>query len=525
MSDIRILDCTLRDGGYCNSWNFGEDNIEKIISGLGESKIDIIECGFLTDKVIYSSDITKFTNVHEVDRFILKKQASVIYVLLMNYGEYNIDTLPVCGGSAISGIRVAFHKKDMAEALECCRKIKNKGYKVFVQAMASLTYRDEEFIELIRNVNELMPYSFYIVDSFGGMKRKDLLRLYHLVENNLLDQIVIGFHSHNNMQLAYSNAQAFVDIRGSKDVIVDCSIYGMGRGAGNLNTELFVEYINEHYGFKYELKPLLMIIDEILNNFYKQKYWGFSLPNYLSAKYNSHPNYAGYWDEKKTLQIEDMDELFSVMKESKRVCFDKDYAEELYVKYMMRGPAHEENLEKLLNKINGKKVLVIAPGKSLLKEADMVADFAREEDVITISVNFQYDRCKIDYIFLSNLRRARELSLDNYSNCIVTSNVPVIDAFLQINYCEYINDIEYVRDNAGLMLINFLIKMGVKQIYVAGIDGYSYDVSQNYVDDKMSIYNSKHMCELVNSSIEKVLRRYSMRTTIEYITTPQYIKI
>ena len=96
------------------------------------------------------------------------------------------------------------------------------------------------------------------------------------------------------MQLAYSNAQSLVDLHSDRELIIDASVYGMGRGAGNLNTELFVQYLNDNADGNYDIKPLLSIIDEILNEFYQRNYWGYSLPNYLSASHNAHPNYAGF---------------------------------------------------------------------------------------------------------------------------------------------------------------------------------------------------------------------------------------
>lgn len=120
--------------------------------------------------------------------------------------------------------------------------------------MVTLSYSDEEFLKLIRQVNEFMPYAFYIVDSFGMMKGKDLTRLFYMIEHNLSEEISIGFHSHNNMQLAYSNAQTLINVRSNRNLIIDSSVYGMGRGAGNLNTELFVDYLNENYGTHYKLE-------------------------------------------------------------------------------------------------------------------------------------------------------------------------------------------------------------------------------------------------------------------------------
>ncbi len=193
----------------------------------------------------------------------------------------------------------------------------------------------------------------------------------------------------------------------------------MGRGAGNLNTELLVEYLNDNIGTSYTFKPLLTIIDEILNPFYQQNYWGYSLPNYLSAKHNTHPDYAGYLDAKKTLTVENMDEIFSMMDDAKRVNYDKEYIEELYIQYMATGQVQESHLAELRERIIGKKVLIIAPGKSSLEEKDKIIDCANQNDVITISVNFDYTEYNTDFIFLSNLRRFRELKEEKEKNALL----------------------------------------------------------------------------------------------------------
>ena len=319
MNSIQILDCTLRDGGYCNQWKFGYENIKKIIRSLIEANIDIVECGFLTDRVQYDDNIAKFTSIKELNPFIREGNGNKQFVAMMNYGEYDVKNLTEKGENMLDGVRVAFHKKDMQEAMKLCEKIKQKGYQVFVQPMVSVSYSDEEFLQMIKLVNEFRPYAFYIVDSFGMMKEKELIRLFYMVEHNLDNSIRIGFHSHNNMQLAYSNAQKLVTVHTDRNLIIDTSVYGMGRGAGNLNTELFVEFLNESIGSAYEMKPLLSIIDEIINEFYQQNYWGYSLPNYLSAKHNAHPNYAKYLDDQKTLTVEDMESIFEMMDAEKCV--------------------------------------------------------------------------------------------------------------------------------------------------------------------------------------------------------------
>lgn len=525
MNKVQVLDCTLRDGGYCNECRFGFENERKIVSGLLEANIDIIECGFLVNTVKYDKDVTKFTSLDEVARIIPNNKEGKLFVMLTDYGKYNADDLPSYDGSSIDGLRVAFHKKDRIAALEECRIIKEKGYKVFVQAMVSLSYTDEEFLDLIKRVNELNPFAFYIVDSFGMMKRKDLTRLFYLVEHNLQDSIRIGFHSHNNMQLAYSNAQSLVDLHTTRDLIIDSSVYGMGRGAGNLNTELFVQYLNDNVAGKYDIRPLLSIIDEILNEFYQRNYWGYSLPNYLSAAHNAHPSYAGYLDDKKTLTVENMNEIFDMMDEDKKVSYDKDYIEELYLRYMATGKAQEEHKAELEKKLKGKKVLLIAPGKSSAEEKNKIVSFMEKEDVVSVSVNYNYPNADTDFIFLSNLRRFRELELTNRNKCIVTSNIPADNVYLQTRYRELLSDVDAVRDNAGLMATKFFIEMGIQNIYLAGFDGYSHDEKENYGEKIMAFVTKTAVLDAMNQGMMEMLKKYKQRTNIQFLTEPKHIRI
>lgn len=524
MNKIQILDCTLRDGGYCNNCRFGFENEKKIVHGLVDANVDIIECGFLMNTVEYDQDVTRFTSLDEVAKIIPEDKEGKTFVMLTDYGKYCPEDLPDYDGTSVDGLRVAFHKKDRVAALEECKKIKNKGYKVFVQAMVSLSYTDEEFLDLIRRVNELEPYAFYIVDSFGMMKRKDLTRLFYLVEHNLNEKTKIGFHSHNNMQLAYSNAQSLVDLHSDRELIIDSSVYGMGRGAGNLNTELFVQYLNDNADGNYGIKPLLTIIDEILNEFYQRNYWGYSLPNYLSAAHNAHPNYAGYLDDKKTLTVENMNEIFDMMDNDKKVSYDKEYIEQLYLRYMATGKSQEEHKAELQEKVKGKTILLIAPGKSSIEEKEKIASFINE-DVVTVSVNYNYPLVNTDYIFLSNLRRFRELDASNREKCIVTSNIPADNVYIQTKYRDLLCDIDTVKDNAGLMAIKYFAQMGAEKIFLAGFDGYSHDEEENYGESTMAFVTRTAVLDAMNVGMKEMLKKYSSIVELKFLTKPHYVKI
>ena len=524
MKRIRLLDCTLRDGGYCNNWEFGYENKVRIINGLIESKIDIIECGLLTDKVEYDKNSSCYINISDAENSLLKG-ANRLYVCLVNYGDYKLENIPNYNGGVIEGIRVAFHKSDMKEALDFCAEIMKKGYKVFVQPMVCLNYSENEYKGLIAKVNTMCPYAFYIVDSFGTMKRKELLKYISLVNTNLNKEICVGFHSHNNMQMAFSNAQTFVDASLEHAVIVDSSIMGMGRGAGNLNTELMIGYLNENFESEYIVEPLLFVIDEVLNSFYERKYWGYSLPNYLSAKHNIHPNYANFFSEKNTLTVEDVNKIFLMIEDDKRVSFDKSYAELLYVQYMEEGEENEEKVQEFADMLEDRKVLIIGPGKSSVDEKEKILAVMQEEGTVSISVNFEYTERNTDFVFLSNLKRNRLESLSQPERLIVTSNIPINNSYLKIKYANYLNDIEHVEDNALLMLIKFLIKIGVENIILAGIDGYSKDSEKNYANDRMKLVTSKETLDGMNSGINYMLNKYSEQCSIKFLTREKYLCI
>lgn len=525
MNKIQVLDCTLRDGGYCNEWKFGFENAKKITAGLVEANVEIVECGFITNRVKYNTDVTKFTTVEEAARVIPENRKGKTFVAMMNYGEYNIEDLPAYNDSCIDGIRVAFHKRNLTESLELCKAIKDKGYLVFIQAMVSLNYSDEEFLSMIRSVNEFEPYAFYIVDSFGMMKGKDLTRLFYVVEHNLKESIWIGFHSHNNMQLAYSNAQKLITVQTSRNLIIDASIMGMGRGAGNLNTELFVDYLNENAGKKYQIKPLLTIVDKILTRFYEKSYWGYSLPNYISAAHNAHPNYAGYLDAKKTLTFEDMNNIFDMMDDDKRVSYDKAYIEGLYLRYQEKDQVQEAHLAEFEEKLKGKSVLIIAPGKSSVTERGRIVEYAGRNDIVTFSINYEYDAGLTDFCFVSNLRRYRDLPVYKREKSIVTSNISAVDVYLQVRYKDLLNKEEYVEDNAALMLIKFLISKGIKKVYIAGMDGYSPNQDENYADQKMNFYTEKEIAEKKNAGMISVLKEYKKQIEIEMVTTSRFVSL
>lgn len=497
-----VLDCTLRDGGYVNDWKFGQKNIKTIISSLENANINFIECGFLGD-YDYSAGYTRFNSLDPINKIIGKKNKTN-YVVMVNYGNYGLEKIPEYCGYGINCIRVAFHKKDMVEALEYSKGVKEKGYKVFIQAMVTSNYTDNEFEYLIKKCNEFNPFSLYVVDSFGTMKRKELLHYYIMLERLLNNEIYPGFHSHNNMQLSFSNVITLLD-EAKREFIIDSSVYGMGRGAGNLNTEILVEYLNDNYDGRYQLAPILETMDSVINKVFNKNSWGYSLPNYLSASYNCHPYYAKYLDEKNNLSVNDINNIFAMLDVDKKMEFDKEYIEALYESYL-DNPVDENDFYKVRDLLKDKDIVVVTPGKSLRRNKEFIQK-ERENGAIIISVNFMYDKNLTDYIFMGNIRRMNELSKEYWNRVISTSNIPNKEVFAQIGYSKLLNDQDYVKDNSGFMLLKLLKLIHCKKVTVVGMDGYSYS-SDNYSSNDLEISTSIDQIDNMNFGMQVEKKRY-----------------
>ena len=290
MKRVNILDCTLRDGAYLIDSQFGNTAIKGIIEGLTESGIDVIECGFLKDEP-HREGTTIFNNAAQLRSFLPTDKRHSSYVCLADYSRYHIDNLEPYDGTSIDGVRACFFKSERFEVIDFCKAIVNKGYKLYVQPVDILGYTDAELLDLIEKINELEPYAFSIVDTFGSLYREDLQRVFYLVHHNLWANAKIGFHSHNNLQMSFALSQDFIDMsQGLRDIVVDSTMAGMGRGAGNCAMELLLGFLKNP---KYQLFPVLQFVEKYMVPLEEQgAVWGYDIPYLITGHLNQHPRTA-----------------------------------------------------------------------------------------------------------------------------------------------------------------------------------------------------------------------------------------
>lgn len=524
MESIQLLDCTLRDGGYVNNWNFGNEIILKIYSKLCQSAVEIIECGFISETKACNPDMSVFNSISQCEKIFSAVNGQKV-VAMINCCEFAPENIEEYNGGVLDTIRIAFHKSQIPEAKELCLALKSKGYKVFFQPMNTIGYSDYELLSLIDFANTNMPEAFYLVDSFGTMRKEDLLRMFYLVDNNLNKSIKVGFHSHNNLQLSFSNAQELISLNTKRNIIIDSSVFGMGRGAGNLCTELMTQYINENIEHKYNIIPILETMDEYIMPIYSKHPWGYSAPYYIAAINDCHPNYATYLINRQTLCIKDINNIIKIIPENKKNLFDKELINNLYLEYQSYSVDDSEALNSISHLCSSKKVLILAPGKSLLTYKNEIEEFIKKNDPIVFGINHIPKFHKYDRVFISNLKRFK--SLDNAislikDKLICTSNISADSNLCALNYSSYLNSNEAIYDNSGLVLINILIKAGVTDFALAGYDGFSYADSKNYFDEGMANNVNAQRQSENNAAIIDYFVKIRRNVNITFITPTIY---
>lgn len=333
MNKYNLLDCTLRDGGYINKWKFQNDEITDIIDNLDEAGMDYIEVGYL-NRDGEEADSTQYKTISQIADILPKrKNKKSFYLAMVDVQQYSAEDLEYNDGNIIDGIRVVFYKHQIKEAIEFAKTVTKKGYKLFMQPMVTIDYSIDEYAELISAIAELEPYAVSIVDSFGYMIKEDFRKYFKVLDNILPNETMIGFHSHNNMNLAFITAQDVLEYNTCRSLIIDSSLYGMGRGAGNLNTELITNYYNMTLGYKYKIDKIIMLISKYIMSIYKKRAWGYSPYLFLTGLHHYHPNFACYLLEEYDVTVcEFEDFLLTIPEEMKTKC-KKNYVIEKYKKY------------------------------------------------------------------------------------------------------------------------------------------------------------------------------------------------
>lgn len=495
MNRVKLLDCTLRDGGFTNDWNFGLGTIKSIISRLDKANVDVIEIGFIDDRSFYEPNRSKLPDTASFATALngLNIQNSQIAAMI-DYGTCSLENVEPKSETNIDIIRVIFKQKDIDAALAYCDAIQKKGYIVSVQPVSVTSYTESQYIALIEKINKIKPYSVAIVDTYGLMHNAEVIEYFKLLDKYLLPECNIGFHAHNNFQMAYANCISLLQTVTSRTLIIDGSLYGMGKGAGNAPIELLAQYFNENCKKSYDISQMLEAIDIDIMKEYAKSPWGYSLKYFIAASNDCHPDFVKVLMDKKTLSVKSINEILVNIPSEKKLTFHKELIETLYEQYQNNEVDDREAYIKLAKELSSKQIVILAPGKSIEDYKSQIAEYINKKDTAVFSINFLHEGFPIDYVFMGNPKRYSQFFHKMYganssAKVMCTSNITssAYPIDFRFNFAELHFAEKSISDNPVLMLLRILSKIGITDVLVAGFDGYSKDDKSNYYKEYVDL--------------------------------------
>ncbi|MFZ2025185.1 MAG: hypothetical protein WAV51_02815 [Microgenomates group bacterium] len=505
---MKIIDCSIRDGGHINKWHFDESLVKASYFAASNAQVDYFEIGYKNDNNIIGLGEFGYCREEYINS-LFKSLTDCKLLCMIDAGKYTNYKIPKCRKelTPFVGIRVAAYPYEAKQAINLIEKLFDKGYLVFLQLMASSEWKNLE-MNIIENwKNRKFLEAVYFADSFGSYIPSDISKyirkLKHIGFKN------IGFHSHNNLQMAFANAlQAINDGVG----YVDASIYGMGRGAGNLPIEILLNYLQTKGDVKYNVVPYLDVIDRFYLKLKDELKWGYSLKTLLSGGRNIHPYYVDELIKTGNFTIEEIWNVLDHIKQDCPISFNKNkldtsLQQRLYVPSRDSAKTVVEEIEEQVklfpskdafhlkdvvftNKHKNKRFLIIANGPTIKKYKKTINKLIKKEKLVTIGCNYLEGLYKPNYhIFVSKKRFLRYSStVDNRSILLIPSyfgknlvnenfigkreyiEIALVDRSEHSLISDIVQNHAYL--NVGVAAILTAIQMGAKEILVVGMDGY-----------------------------------------------------
>lgn len=282
---IKVLDCTVRDGGLINQWQFSDEFVRKVFLALSQAGVDYMEVGYKSSEKYFSradNGAWKFCSEDDLKRVVGDADGTLKLSAMADIGRIDPEDIPRKSESVLDMIRVACYAKEVDKAINLAHHCMEKGYETTINVMAVSKVLEKELDEALEDLAKSDVPVIYLVDSFGAMYSEQV----QFFAKKYLDALPgkeLGIHTHNNQQLAFSNTIDGI-IAGINRL--DATIYGMGRGAGNCPLELLLSFLKNP---KFDIRPIIEIIQETFIALKAKVEWGYHVPYMITGILNEHP--------------------------------------------------------------------------------------------------------------------------------------------------------------------------------------------------------------------------------------------
>lgn len=521
LANLAVLDCTIRDGGYLNNWKFDLKFVREVYRSLSKSGVEFAEIGYRGSDKYFDKEkygLWRFTP-EKVLRDVSLNIGGAKIALMADYGK--VDDTDFCAAqeSLVNLVRLAVNKEELQNALKLLEKIKRKGYKTALNAMGYTNYSKAEQELLISLVRQSGIDYLYVVDSYGSLFPYQIQPIFEPLLASL--KIKIGFHPHNSLQMAFANTLEAIRCGIH---IVDSTIYGMGRAAGNLPTEIILSVLEKNTADKYNTVPILNIIDRYFVKLQKENSWGYQLSYMLSGIFGCHPNYAKALIDAHEYTIEEVWKAMDYIKRKEPSGFSTSILEELFNSGVISssgGYAGSRGAAAALKKTEDREpkdktpvmvgyaqrhrdrdFLILANGPTLKLYREKIEKFIQKYDPVILGANYLGNLFKPDYHAFNNKRRFVDYidSVDPASKLIIGEHIP--DSMIReytdrqyekMRYIDSLNADFDIREGVvttncrtvAILLLGIAIVMGAKRVFGVGMDGY---LSADQTDKSFHFY-------------------------------------
>ncbi len=287
--EIKVLDCTIRDGGLINNHNFDHRFVREVYKALSAAGVDYMEVGYKNSRKLFSSSeygSWKFCDDNDIQKIIEGVESRTKISVMVDVGRVDLEDVKPADNSPVDMIRVAAYVKDIDKAICMVNHFVDKGYETTINIMAISRDQGTELNEALHQIEaESKIKALYIVDSFGALYQESVEHLIKLAKN-IIKKAEVGFHGHNHQQLAFSNTIEAIIHNAN---YLDGTVYGIGRAAGNCPLELLIGFLKNP---KFDLRPILDLISKEFIPLRKKIEWGYIIPYAISGMMNEHPRAA-----------------------------------------------------------------------------------------------------------------------------------------------------------------------------------------------------------------------------------------
>lgn len=474
---LKLLDCTLRDGGYYTNWDFDQNLIVDYAKSMEELPIDYIEVGYRS--IPLKGYLGKY---FYCPIYVLKQLKSLMpskkLVVILNEKDTrpeHLEQLLAPIKPYITLVRIAVDPKNFERAVDLAKAVKAMSFEVAFNVMYMSNWKkDPSFLELLKGLDETLDY-FYMVDSFGGVLPNEVRELTQLVKSKT--NVSIGFHSHDNLSMGLINTITALE-HGCD--IVDATITGMGRGAGNLKTELLLTYLESQNKIELNFNSLVRVVLEF-EELRKIHGWGTSLPYMFSGSHSLPQKDVMDWVSKRTYSLNSIIQALFNKKENidDNICkISKFIPDSLKRQAVIIGGGpnakiHSEAVKEFVNLRNENTCIIHSSSKNAI--------YFKNIDVKQYFCLVGNEGYRLNRVFNENLK-------DIVHKCILPSFPRRMGTYIpnQVKNRTYeldrLNFSDDYRDSHFAIALQTCIQLGCKDVFLVGFDGYNNNISNNEIE-------------------------------------------